>query len=398
MSHQALNPVRRTLFTLALAAAPAALYAQAPAAATPAKASQLGTVKTVSGTTVTITTAAGAPITVNIQPDAPVLQLPPGSTDLKTATPSSADSIATGDRILATGKPGDTPDTVLATRIILMKSGALAARSQAEQADWGKRGVGGIVKSVDGSTLAISSGARTVSIQTNDATVFRRYADDSIKFEDAKSGKLADIHSGDQLTVRGVHSADNCHHHRRRSRYRHLLQPFRFPLLHRRRQRHGHPQGPRHQEVRHRQAHGQLRHPAASCGSRRHARARRQPLRYPCGRCRASTPSAPGGYSGGGGAGGGQRPGGGRNPGAMLSRMLASLPKSSITDLKAGDVVMIVASQESGAVPYTAITLLSGVAPLLTATPAGAQPITLSPWNISAPEGGGGAGGGPGGL
>ncbi len=112
----------------------------------------------------------------------------------------------------------------------------------------------------------------------------------------------------------------------------------------------------------------------------------------------ASAPSAPGGSSGGGGAGGGQRPAGGRNPGAMLSRMLASLPKSSITDLKAGDVVMIVASQESGAVPYTAITLLSGVAPLLTATPAGAQPITLSPWNISAPEGGGGAGGGPGGL
>ncbi len=398
MSHQALNPVPpHPLHARPRGRSRRPLRAGARRRHT-RKASQLGTVKTVSGSTVTITTAAGAPITVNIQPDAPVLQLPPGSTDLKTATPSSADSIAAGDRILATGKPGDTPDTVLATRIILMKSGALAARSQAEQADWGKRGVGGIVKSVDGSTLAISSGARTVSIQTNDATVFRRYADDSIKFEDAKSGKLADIHSGDQLTVRGVHSADNS------TITAEEVVTGTFSNLS-----------------------GSLSSIDAAKGTvtlkdlatkksvtvklTANSDIRQLPADRAAMLARVANPSAtpaagaapapprpPPAATGGGGAGGGQRPGGGRNPGAMLSRMLASLPKSSITDLKAGDVVMIVASQESGAVPYTAITLLSGVAPLLTATPAGAQPITLSPWNISAPEGGGGAGGGPGGL
>jgi hypothetical protein len=72
-----------------------------------------------------------------------------------------------------------------------------------------------------------------------------------------------------------------------------------------------------------------------------------------------------------------------------LSRMLARLPEQKITDLKKGDAVMIVASPNSSANTFTAITLLSGVDALLTAPP-GEQPITLSPWNLGAPDTGGG--------
>jgi hypothetical protein len=72
-----------------------------------------------------------------------------------------------------------------------------------------------------------------------------------------------------------------------------------------------------------------------------------------------------------------------------LSRMLTRLPKETVADLKPKDAVMIVASPNSGADSYTGITLLSGVEALLTA-PAGAAPITLSPWSIAAPGGGGG--------
>ena len=58
---------------------------------------------------------------------------------------------------------------------------------------------------------------------------------------------------------------------------------------------------------------------------------------------------------------------------------------------------MIVASQGVNAHP-TAITLLSGVDAILSATPAGQQPITLSPWNIGGDTeaaAGGEGGGGP---
>ena len=75
---------------------------------------------------------------------------------------------------------------------------------------------------------------------------------------------------------------------------------------------------------------------------------------------------------------------------------MSRLPTKTIADLKVGDAVMIVASQpDPGSAKVTAVTLLSGVEPILAATP-GAPAMTLSPWSIGgegAPEGGGGGGG-----
>jgi hypothetical protein len=68
------------------------------------------------------------------------------------------------------------------------------------------------------------------------------------------------------------------------------------------------------------------------------------------------------------------------------------LPNKTIADLKVGDAVMIVASQpDPSNSAMTAVTLLSGVEPILAAAP-GAPSMTLSPWNIGGegPDGGGG--------
>ena len=67
----------RTLTRNASAAALLATLALSTAVAQ--NANQLGTVKTVSGNTVTITTKAGAPITVTLIPDALRILLPPPS-------------------------------------------------------------------------------------------------------------------------------------------------------------------------------------------------------------------------------------------------------------------------------------------------------------------------------
>ena len=67
--------------------------------------------------------------------------------------------------------------------------------------------------------------------------------------------------------------------------------------------------------------------------------------------------------------------------------MLSRLPTATLADLKVGDAVMIVASQSEAAGAMTAVTLLSGVEPILAASPSGAPAMTLSPWNM----GGGGA-------
>jgi hypothetical protein len=87
------------------------------------------------------------------------------------------------------------------------------------------------------------------------------------------------------------------------------------------------------------------------------------------------------------------RPAGGGRSGGDLSQMVSRLPNKTIADLKVGDAVMIVASQPDAASSVvTAVTLLSGVEPILAATPSGGPAMTLSPWSLGqgAPEGGGG--------
>jgi hypothetical protein len=60
------------------------------------------------------------------------------------------------------------------------------------------------------------------------------------------------------------------------------------------------------------------------------------------------------------------------------------MPAATLADLQKGDAIMIVTTQgtDSG---VTAITLLSGVEPILTASPSGASAMTLPPWNLNSP-------------
>ena len=65
------------------------------------------------------------------------------------------------------------------------------------------------------------------------------------------------------------------------------------------------------------------------------------------------------------------------------------MPAVTVSDLNKGDAVMLVATEGSATSAPTAITLLAGVEPILTAAPAGTSAATiLSPWNL----GGGPAG------
>jgi hypothetical protein len=75
--------------------------------------------------------------------------------------------------------------------------------------------------------------------------------------------------------------------------------------------------------------------------------------------------------------------GAGRPAGADLSQLVSRLPSETIANLKVGDAVMVVASQsEPGSAQVTAVTLLSGVEPILAAAPSGSAEMTLSPWSV----------------
>jgi hypothetical protein len=80
-------------------------------------------------------------------------------------------------------------------------------------------------------------------------------------------------------------------------------------------------------------------------------------------------------------------PGGGSGGGAPdLQRFLSRLPNKALAELNKGDAVMIVATEGGDGKPVTAITLVAGVEPILTAAPSG----QLSSWTLGSSMGEGG--------
>ncbi len=420
--------VRRFLFTptLFLGAAlflpftlPHAVMAQAPAATAPnPNAPQRGTVKAINGSVLTVAADSGKTITVTLADATKVTQLAPGSTDLKTGTAAAVTDIAVGDRILAAVKAGDAPDAYTSARVILMKSADIADRQAAQKADWQRRGSGGLVSAVDAAagTITVSSGAKKIVLTTTPTTIYRRYAPDSVKFEDAQVGTLSQIQPGDQLRMRGTKSEDGTTEVAEEivsGSFSNISATISsidaaantvtvkdlatkktvvvkvtpnseiktLPAMMAARLAAMNAPG------------GAAGAPGAAAGAARPTGAGAPAGGPPQGA------GAPGGYGGGGYGGGAGRPGGGmggpggpggRMGGGDLSSMVARLPATTLSALKAGDALMIVGTQTPGSTGITAITVLSGVEPLLTKT--GAPAMTLAPWSVGggAPEGGGG--------
>ena len=105
-----------------------------------------------------------------------------------------------------------------------------------------------------------------------------------------------------------------------------------------------------------------------------------------------SSERQPGSRAMAGAPNGGQGGQEGRPRGGDLSQMLNRLPPLALTDLQKGDAVMLVSTPGSTTSNMTVITLLSGVEPILTASPNGSGAASLlSPWSLaSAPDAGGG--------
>ena len=376
-------------------------YATAQAQAAPQSTRQVGTVKAINGK-ITLTTDAGAELSVVVADGARLVRTEPGQKDLTGATAITLKDIQVGDRMLVKGASPDGGKSLSASLIVLMKKTSIAEKQTREREEWQKRGTGGPVTAVDlatGDITVSASGAgatKVVKVHTTKNTIVRRYAPDSVKFDDAKVATLADVKVGDQLRARGERNADGTE----------LTA----------------------EEV----VAGTFRNIAATVISTDAAantitvndlatkkpvvvkvsadsQMKKLPPMMAQGMAMRLKGGAPQGNGNGPGmpangpAAGGQFPGAGapRNgngfggPGAGAGRggdfnqMLSRLPALTIGELQKGDAVMIVSTQGNGS-DVTAITLLSGVEPILTAAPNGNGSTILSPWSL----GGGGEGGG----
>jgi hypothetical protein len=350
----------------------------------------VGVVKSISGKNLALKTDAGPEITISVPDGARIVRLAAGQTDLKTAPSITFAEIQVGDRMLLRGRAGANGD-IEATTIVVMKQADVAQKQQHDREDWQKRGTGGIVSAIDAAagTFTVSvTPTLSVLVKTTKDTNFLRYSPNSVKFADAQKGTIDQIKTGDQLRARGTRSADG----------KELAA----------------------EEV----ISGTFRNIAGTVSSidaannsitvkdvlakksvvikfnsdsqlRKLAPQMAQRLAFFLKGGAQAGPGAPTSASGTPGPGTGQGGGPGARPaaGPDFQQMLNRIPSVTLADLQKEDAVMVVATQGTTRNEVTAITLLGGVEPILTASPNGTSAAALfSGWNLGAP---GGEGGGP---
>jgi len=307
--------------------------------------------------------------------------------------------VQVGDRMLVRGAAGHGRHPMVAVIIVIMKQSDVAQKQQQELQDWQKRGVGGIVTAVDAGVVSVTVAVTPVLsyvVKTSKDTAFLRYAPDSIKFADAQKGTFDQIKMGDQLRARGNRSADG----KEVAAEEVISGTFRNiagtvtaidaanhsvtvkDIL------------AKKTVVVKVTGDSQMRKLPAPMAQGIATFLKRTPD-GPSGQPPASGGAAPGGgtTSGGGNAGPGgpgSGPGGGRAGGSPdFQQMVSRLPAVTLADLQKDEAVMIVSTAGNGSSGFTAITLLSGVEPILTASPNGmGAAALLSGWNLSAPGGG----------
>ena len=88
-----------------------------PSPAQAAATRSVGTVKAISGKSITLTTDAGSAISVSLQDGARLLRVEPGEKDLKNAVPLELSDVEPGDRVLARGKMSEDGKSLLAASL-----------------------------------------------------------------------------------------------------------------------------------------------------------------------------------------------------------------------------------------------------------------------------------------
>ena len=354
----------------------------------------IGTVRSISGNALTLNSDQGVLYTVTVQSTAKVLRLEPGQTSLKSAVPMQLADIQAGDRVLASGDSGSGEHTILASSVIAIKKADVEAKQQQDLQSWTSRGVGGLVSAVDPAAGTVSlkvgtlSGTKSVTVHTSSGTQILRYAPDSVKFTDAKTSMLDAVKPGDQLLARGTRSADGndltadaivSGNFKNLSGAIGSINVAQNSLT--------------LKDVATKQTYtvkitpdSQVRKLPAQEAAMLAARMKAANSQNGTGGSENSGENGQGAGTGRGFGRGGRF--GGRGGGSGdLSQVIARAPAVTLADLQKGDAVMIVSTAGNGSGEVSAIQLVAGVEPILTAAPSASLPA----WDVTGGGGGGDA-------
>jgi hypothetical protein len=414
---------KKFLVKFAACAVWAGLFASAGAAqqAPPQRVRPIGVVKQIQSDRLILHTDAGTDLTVQLPADVEVLRVPPGAKNLQQAVKIPIGEISPSDRVLIMGSFSADQKSMVATRVLDMSRAALAQAHQAQRLDWERRGISGVVQSLDpaAKTLVLSvpntpptpgNPTHPVTLTLQPDAKLLRYAPDSIKFRDARPAPFDEIKTGDQARALGDKSADGASFAAEEvvSGTFHNIAATVISA------------DPEHGTITVKNlATGKPLMVRTDAETKLH---RLPPFiammiaRFNSGG--AAGPGGPGGPAAGGRREAGTPPEGGRSAqaqggqaggpgmafgGAMggppgdFNQMLERTPSLSLGELKPDEALIVVSTAGVKPGEVTAIAVMSGVEPILQARPKGSQEVQLGPWNMSVGGGGeGGMGGEPG--
>ncbi|HWE51259.1 MAG TPA: hypothetical protein VG273_15815 [Bryobacteraceae bacterium] len=377
----------RTILALCAVSLALPVFAQTPSKYV----SVIGTVTAAdaAGHVFTVKTDKSGDTTVKFDDKTSFLRIPVGETDIKKATPAKSTDVGPGDRILARVHTED-PTGVPALTFYITKQAEIAQRNSKTLEEWKTQGVAGSVKSVDPAAKSIVISVRGAFGPPKEVTLdasapavsFERYRPDAAKYE---PDTMASIQPGDQLRVLGTKNADQTQIKAE------AIMSGSFRTV---------PVQIKSIDA----ASGQIA--ATDLASKKPITiivradtamkklddataammARRLNPAAGGGRGRGQGGGAPDGAAAGGGGrgfgGGGGRGAGGGGRSMDPTALLESQPTIQLSDLKAGEPVVVTGSSGSDMSKLTATSLVAGVDPILRAAPAnGPDPLGGS-WNL----------------
>jgi hypothetical protein len=362
-----------------------ATFAIAAAAQTGVKPSALtGDVVSVNDSKIVLKTKDGD-LEVGLVSSTEFKRVPPENPSLKAAVAAALSDIGVGDKLLVTGILSEDKKSLPARAVYLMTKSDIARKQQKDVERWGTRGISGRVASVNTAANQVTIEVRGLMNTTNivvsakpDAE-FKRYAPNSVRYDEALESSIAEIKPGDMFRAVGDRGADGTSFTAEeivtgafqtiagevksvdatkneviiadsRTKKDVIVSLGSFSVL---------KKFPEEMAQRMTMGGG----PGGPGGGVRPAGG--QPGAQPAGERPAG--GQPGAGQPGGGQGGPMRMGGARGG---IDDIFERLPVISLADLKPGDVVAVSSSKNGSADKVTAIKVLAGVGPFLTAAQA----------------------------
>ncbi len=172
-----------------------------------------GEVSTLTSSKIVLQTKDGA-VDVALTDKTEYKRVSPENPSLKNAVASAFSDIGTGDKLIVTGILAGDKKSIPARAVYLMTKSDIAGKQNKDQEQWRTRGISGQVAAVNPQTKEITVSTRGLTGETKTALTlkdnarFRRYAPDSVNYNEAKTSSIDEMKVGDSIRALGDKSAD----------------------------------------------------------------------------------------------------------------------------------------------------------------------------------------------